>query len=336
MNLVGLTGWFIGINIIQMGKILFGIVSIVLLVSLFLNFSLWKDNRQLDSQVQSNKEFQKSLEKYPYLSPRILNIAHSDFLLNFLDLRNNLHQKIDPLNDKFAMYFEYLPTGTSIGINSGNEFYSASLFKLPVVMAYFRHKENTNSTTDVKIRLTKDMIDDRFGDLWQKGEGYEIGLDEAAQIALTKSDNTAAKALGVGITQNDFDDVYKGIDINLQITDKGTVMTTKNYSSILKSLYFSAVLSRDDSEKILAFLTESEFNDKLIAGIPSGVVVAHKIGVIDNESYMDCGIVYVPKRPYILCMVSKGTEDEARQRMSGISKMIYDYVSNTRSLDVDN
>ena len=279
--------------------------------------------------------YRQYLAKYRFLSPRVLAEIHSDFLLNFLNLRDNLHQKIDPLKDNFALYFEYLPSGTSIGINSGNEFFAASLFKLPVVMAYLRHKENINSKNDIKVRLTSDMLDNRFGDLWKKGEGYEIGLDEAARLSLEKSDNTAAKALGAAITQKDFDDVYRGIDINLQMNDKGTVMTAKNYSSILKALYFSAVLTRDDSETILSYLTKSDFNDKLTAGVPSDITVAHKIGVIDNESYMDCGIIYIPKRPYILCMVSKGTEDEARNRMSSVSKAIYDYVKNTKSEDVD-
>ncbi len=319
-----------------MRRIILVILVILFVVSLIFNGYLWQENSRKDTLVEYDTAFHAALKRYPLLSPRILRDTHPDFILNFLDLRTNLHKKLDSLGDKFSMYFEYLPTGNSIGINANNEFYAASLFKLPVVMAYFRRKELTNTKEDVKVKLTKEMLDSRFGDLWQKGEGYEIGLDEAVQLALEKSDNTAAEALGAAITQDAFNDVYEAIDIPLQITNNGAVMTAKNYSSILKALYFSAVLTKEDSSKTLDYLTHSEFNDKLIAGLPKDITVAHKIGVIDEKSYMDCGIVYIPSRPYILCMVSSGTEDDARSRMSSTSKMIYDFVSNAKSLNIDN
>ncbi|MBP7007110.1 MAG: serine hydrolase, partial [Candidatus Pacebacteria bacterium] len=112
----------------------------------------------------------------------------------------------------------------------------------------------------------------------------------------------------------------------------GAILTPKNYSSILKALYFSAVLGKESSSEILSYLANSKFNDKLVAGIPPDITVAHKIGdFIDKETgekaYMDCGIVYLPRRPYVLCMVSEGDEIIARQRMSNLSKKIYEYIS---------
>ena len=64
------------------------------------------------------------------------------------------------------------------------------------------------------------------------------------------------------------------------------------------------------------------------AGVPVGVVVAHKIGLLNNQLYEDCGIVYVPNRPYILCMVSKSDYKTAVMRMSSLSKTVYDFVAN--------
>ena len=267
---------------------------------------------------------------YSLLSRRVLVENSSDIIINFLSLRSRLNEMTQPYGNNFALYFEYLPTGVSIGVNSGQEFYSASLFKLPVVMAYFRHKENNNINYDIKEKLTTNMLDSRYGNLWIRGAGYQIGLDEAAKLALTDSDNTAVNALGPYITSSDFNDVYNAIDIDLNLTSNGVISTAKSYSSILKSLFFSALLSKDDSQKILSYLTESKFNDKLVAGLPSGVTVAHKIGVYQNggdKAYSDCGIVYIPNRPYMLCMISKSDEQTARDRMKLISQTVYDYVS---------
>ena len=312
-----------------MKKILI-LLCVLFAVGTVIGFYLWN----IDGK--SEREFRANVMKYPLLSPRILRDTHTDFIFNFLDLRTKLHEKIDSWGTDFALYFEYLPTGTSININANNDFYAASLFKLPVVMAYFRHKERDPGIDHKTVKLTQDMIDSRYGDLWQKGVGYEIGMDEAAELALVKSDNTAAEALSPAITQEDFDNVYQGLDININIASQGAILNARNYAAILKALYFAAVLTRDDSQKILDYLSNTDFNDKLVAGVPAGVKVAHKIGVIDPDSYRDCGIVYVPNRPYIICMVSKGTEQLAQVRMKEVSQLIYDNVSSAKSAPVDN
>lgn len=305
------------------------IFSLIFGVSIFLNlilfFQIYESGK--NKNIEDSAEVAESSKKYPLLAKRILNEFPNDLLINFLGLRSKTKEITQQYDGKFAMYFEYLPTGTSIGINEKDEFFAASLFKLPVVMAYFRDKEQNKITIDRKVKIKPDEIDDRFGTLYQKGAGYEISLDEAARLAIVDSDNTAAKVLGPYISADDFKDVYDAIDIDLKLTDKGAVLTAKHYSSILKALYFAAVLTKDDSQTVLSYLTQSEFTDKLAAGIPLDVPVAHKIGVIEGEAYMDCGIVYVPRRPYLLCMISKSDEKTAQDRMKLISKTVYDFVS---------
>ena len=175
------------------------------------------------------------------------------------------------------------------------------------------------------------MLDSEFGNLWKKGEGYKLKASEAVKLALIESDNTAAQALLPFVTTKDFNAVYEALDIDLRTDNKGALVSAKNYSSILKALYFSSVIGKDSSEEILDLLTKTKFSDKLAASVPEDVRVAHKIGdFIDkdgNNGYRDCGIVYVPRRPYVLCMFSVGDEQLARERMQLASKTIYDYVA---------
>lgn len=304
---------------------------VFLLLSFVVNVILFTFLFKSRQEISSSRDFSSAQLKYPLLSKRVLQEFPQDVLVNFLDLREELRKEVAPYKESFGFYFEYLPTGTSIGVNEKNEFHAASLFKLPVVMSYYHYKERLGKKEDPQITLTKDMIDNQFGDLWKKGPGYKLKASDAVRIALEESDNTAARSLVLLIAEKDFNSVYQGLDIDLNSDNNGAILTAKNYTSILKALYFSAVLSKDSSEEILDFLTKTKFPDKLVAGVPSNVLVAHKIGDYNddkgNEAFMDCGIVYLPRRPYALCMLSISDEQAARERMQQVSKTIYEYVS---------
>jgi beta-lactamase class A len=305
---------------------------VVLFFSLVINIILIGSFFAIKDHYSEQTNFEELQVKYPLISKRVLSEFPQDILINFLDLRRKLKKEVEPYGSSFGFYFEYLPTGTSIGVNEKNEFHAASLFKLPVVMAYYRMKERTKTKDDPMVTIKQDQLNNEFGNLWKKGEGYKLNLSEAVRLAIEESDNTAAQVVTSNITKEDFNAVYEGLDINLETDKEGAILTAKSYSSILKALYFSSVLNKDSSSEILALLTKTKFPDKLAAGIPDKVVVAHKIGDFKdkdgkNEAFTDCGIVYVPRRPYVLCMLSVGDEQTARERMQKTSKTIYDYIS---------
>jgi beta-lactamase class A len=285
-----------------------------------------------NADIKTQNTFEEQQIKYSLLSKRVLQEFPQDLLINFLDLRKDLRSKVSSYGEnEFGVYFEYLPTGTSIGVNDRLEYHAASQFKLPVVMAYYHWRERTNNMQDPVITIQKEDLNSEFGDLWKKGEGHKIKLSEAVKLAIEDSDNTAAHLVARYLEAEDFEAVYEGLDIEFETDASGAILSAKNYSSILKALYFSSVLSKDSSQEILDLLSKTKFPDKLEAGVKPGVIVAHKIGNFSdsegNEAYTDCGIVYVPKRPYVLCMLSVGNEDKARIRMREISRIVYNFVS---------
>lgn len=298
------------------------ILFLLLLASFVGNFLLFQQLQQAHpSELSSVKE------QYPLMSTRGLNPRYpNDLLVNFLPLRQNIHKTVDPYADSFAIYFEYLPTGTTIGINEDHNFTAESLLKVPVVMAYFHKKERLGMKSDPTVSLVQSELNSKFGDLYKKGVGYQINLGDAVKLALQKSDNTASFLLADQISEDDFQFVYDGLDIPEMVSGKSPIITAQEYTSVLKALYFGSVLNNDDSEYILTLLTHTDFKDMLPSGVPADVPVAHKIGLVDGQIYQDCGIVYYPNRPYILCMVSHSDQKTAQKRMHAISKMVYDYV----------
>jgi beta-lactamase class A len=251
----------------------------------------------------------------------------NDIVVNFLPLRTNIQKTVAPYGNSFAIYFEYLPTGTTIGVNEDHDFTAESLLKVPVVMAYYHKKERLGIKKDSTVKILPSELNSKFGDLYKKGAGYRINLADAVKLALQKSDNTASLIVADQISESDFQFVYDGLDIPEMVMGNTPIITAQEYSSVLKALYFGSVLDPTDSEDILSLLTQTDFSNMLPSGVPKGIPVAHKIGLVNGQIYEDCGIVYLPQRPYSLCMVSKSNSKTAQERMHMLSAMVYQYVS---------
>ena len=270
--------------------------------------------------------------KFPYLSKRIFVENQNDILINFIPLRKSLRTYVESMKNPTGVYFEYLPSGVSIGVDEKENFISASLLKVPLVMAVFKEIEEGTLRLDQKLAVKEANIDPYFGELWKMGPGTEITVEQAINLVLTESDNTAKSVLFDSLKQESIDNVFDSLDIPKEREGTNPVVSPKNYSSILRSLYLSSYLKEENSNHVLDLLTKTIFTDKLPAGVPSYVKVAHKIGVYgqtdDSKAiYTDCGIIYIPKRPYILCIMARTNEEEATKIMIELSKTVYDYVS---------
>jgi beta-lactamase class A len=322
-----------------MRKVLFlvAILALSLIVNFYFIFSK-PAPKNLSSISNTSSVLRQTESSYPLLAKRILMPDYHDILINFLPLRQNLDEKTKPYGGTFAVYFQYLPTGVSIGINATNEFDAASLLKVPFVMAYYHQKERIGIVNDnTAVPIKEAYLDNEFGNLWQRGVGAQVALGEAVRLSLVDSDNTAFHLLADQTPLEDFNAVYQGLDLNLDEVSGRLFISAKSYGSILQALYFSSILTKKDSEEILKYLTETNFSDKLPGPLPKNIKVAHKIGVYNKDSlFQDCGIVYAPNRPYLLCMISKSTDSEATRRMNDVSKLIYDYVSTVKVINNDN
>ncbi len=256
----------------------------------------------------------------------------NEILINFVKLRSELREVINSstVSGELGVYFEYLPSGVSIGINEKKQFVLASLLKVPMVMGVYKQKENHALDMNEILTIQPENIDNNFGDFWKQGVGAKISVNDAVRLVLTESDNTAKSVLFNRLPAGTIEDVFDSLDIPKELEQNTVVVTPKNYSSVLRSLYLSSYLDMADSNEILDLMTQSKFTDKLRAGVPEQVKVAHKIGVYSPDTpdsvYTDCGIVYMPKRPYILCLMMKSSEDVARSVFKSISQDVYSYI----------
>jgi beta-lactamase class A len=267
---------------------------------------------------------------YPLLSKRIFTESQNDILINFTPLRTAMREYLAKQDDQIGVYFEYLPSGTSIGVNDQMEVRLASLIKVPVVMAVYKDIESGSLSLNKVVTIEQKDLDPRFGNLWKRGVGTKLTVREVVNINLVESDNTATRMLVRQLSPGAIDGVFDALDLPKDREGGAAVISPKSYASILRSLYLSSYLERTHSNEILDILTRTNFNEQIPAGVPKDVRVAHKIGIFESATaqpvHNDCGIVYVPNRPYALCVMVGGNEEAARKHMQYLSKMVYGYI----------
>jgi len=75
------------------------------------------------------------------------------------------------------------------------------------------------------------------------------------------------------------------------------------------------------------------YKEGLVGGLPEGIKVAHKFGERGYEEsgvkqFHDCGIIYYPDKPYLLCVMTRGDDFNALQGMvRQVSQTVYQTVS---------
>lgn len=253
------------------------------------------------------------------------------------DLEGNLNnyindQKSNPnitnIND-ISVYFRDLNNGPWIGINEKDAFSPASLLKLPIAITYLKLSESNPSILDKKIKFEVTKYDS-YDQLLEPKEkiitGNEYTVDELIKRMLIYSDNEALGLLKNNIDEKEIADAYKELGIAL---NKDDLTTVRSYSSIYRMLYNSSYLNIDNSIKLLDLLTHVDFQDGLRKPIPDSIKIANKFGergVRGNSNIQlhDCGIIYLPKHPYLLCIMTKGSDIEKQKTIiQTISEIVY-------------
>lgn len=254
-------------------------------------------------------------------------------LIDFIDTEKSKNQATE-----IAIYFRDLQYGPTLGIDEHITFSPANLLKLPLLIAF------ENLKNDFRVNLWEEKIIVKGADdlrqlvvpekAAQPGETYTIG--ELLSLMIKYSDNNAYYALS-DYLEEIFPDrnVQRETLEDLGIIDPqdffANTISVKAYSSIFTQLYNSSYFSdKESSDEVLRMLVESEWKNGLSKGVPENIPIAHKFGERINfdENIVqlhDCGIVYFPGNPYLLCVMTRGYDINTLSDIVGaISQMFYE------------
>jgi hypothetical protein len=86
----------------------------------------------------------------------------------------------------------------------------------------------------------------------------------------------------------------------------GNIMTSDDIASLLTKLARYKLLNNDNTDLVLSYMNQANYRDYIVAAIPSGVEVYHKVGFLADRLH-DVAIIKKGDRSYVLAIFSKST-----------------------------
>ncbi len=255
----------------------------------------------------------------------------------------NMRQEVQTLIERekaegaiafMSVYFRELNNGPWFGINEQEKFTPGSLLKVPFLVAILKKGDSDPGFLEKKIQYDggKDSTPVFFPPEKQLQIGAVYSINNLVEAMITYSDNNAALLLAQLIDRKKIEETYDDFGIDPP-HDATYVMTVRTYASFFRVLFNATYLTKELSEKALALLAHTSFLGGVHAGVPPSIAVAHKFGERDlgqgQKQLHDCGIVYYPRYPYLLCVMSRGNAYPAmNQAIEHISRTVYTAVQN--------
>ncbi len=302
----------------------------------------------LNKKLSSIKPIRANDPNYKFINPLLLYlIPSSDQEDNLVSLQNKIKKIISDDKqqglDDASVYFSDLNHGRWIGVGQNDQYNPASMLKVVIMVACLKQSESDPEFLDKYFVYTKSIDStvhqDQFNTLSELSVGNSYKVSDLINKMIIDSDNGAAELLLNNIKQTSVDSIFSELNLgNPDVSGSGYTISPRAYSYFFRILYSSTYLNDSNSEKALNILSQAIFKDGISSGVPDNVSVAHKYGehvILGQNSQLqkvelhDCGIVYYPKNPYLLCVMTRGTNlDNLESIIKDISSTVYQtYIS---------
>lgn len=298
-------------------------------------------NHYLNRNHEDSHGLQVRQGGYEFINPLVECEVDAGFENNNLkSFKHNIENVIEDLKNSstvsdISVYYRDLNNGPWFGINENQNFSPQSLLKVPVMIAYFKEAETNPDILDRQIEYTKP--NDEVKSYFPNEKNLDIGtysINELINQMVIYSDNNAFDLLVNYISYDKITAIHNDLGLTVpEINTPNDFISVKTFASIFRVLYNSSYLNREMSEKALSTLSKTSFIDGIVAGVTDNIMVAHKYGIRGNINETeiqlhDCGIVYYSNNPYLLCIMSKGSDiNDLKDSILAISQIIFEEIS---------
>ncbi len=230
-----------------------------------------------------------------------------------------------------SVYYRDLQNQARFTVNETLGSEPASLLKVPLGLSIRRKIEQNPAFLQQKVAMTipDQNADEHFTAPAAAEPGKEYTIEQLLNLSLVDSDNNATGLLITQLSDTELRNSFTDLGIQVPVDNPfNYTLTVSAYASFFRILYNASYLTRIDSETFLSDLAQSTFTRGIVAGLPPGTLVSHKFGEFSSANgaqLHDCGIIYKPNHPYLLCIMTQGKDfDKLANTIASISKIAWD------------
>jgi len=264
--------------------------------------------------------------------------------------RADVEQLIAASGATVAVALKTLDGRDELLIEPDVSFHAASTMKVPVMIELYRQASARIVRLDDRIPVVNefhsivdrspyalDPKDDSDPEMYKR-IGQRVSYRALCDAMITVSSNLAANLLiehlGPRKIQTTVDmlgalgmHVLRGVEDSKAFAQGlNNTTTARALMTLMEKIARGEAVDKAASGEMAAILKRQKFNDRIPAGLPAGIAVAHKTGEITQIQH-DAAIVYA-SRPFVLVVLVKGLEDEKKGAalIASITRVVYERI----------
>ncbi len=230
------------------------------------------------------------------------------------ELKKRIENEISHLNRNTALSVKFLNTQQTISINDQQQFWAASVIKIPIACEVFKQVNAQNLQLDTRYTLTEENIVEGTGVVKLMDRKDEFTLLDLVTLMLVISDNTATNQIidiicwenvGIYMSAQGLSNTTFKHKMMIKAGRGPNLTTASDVSILLEKLYNNSIAG---STQIIEILKHQYDRTRLPLLIPNDIEIAHKPGALP-EAVHDVGIVYTTN-PFIFVFLSDDQKDK--------------------------
>lgn len=290
-------------------------------------------------QLRNKADLKTSENEYNLLSPDVARsninhfLAHKDTAVSYAELKPLVVETLtNNVKGHFSFYLEDLTSGTRLGINENDLYRAWSLLKVSVMVTILKKVEQQKLSLDRKVPLKPEANESESVFPSADRAAVSLSVRELIDRLIKLSDNKASFALAKLFTAEEFQEGLLAMGLPQTPPDQPKtnlpLVSAKHYANLLRSLYYSGYLKKPFCQLALAILSDTVYDSQIRKDVPYSINLAHMVGFNAGcGDFHDCGIIYLPGKPYLLCVMSTGsTREESDRVISMVSRQVYEFM----------
>jgi len=218
-----------------------------------------------------------------------------------------------------------LDDGRSFGARDDTYYTAASTVKVAIFAYLHNQIESGKISPDTVWAYTGTDYETGTGSLQNDAVGTRYKVSFLAERMIVVSDNVATNILMRNLGRTNIQNyLNKNALTEVNVVDND--VTPRGMAKLLRLIHQGKLISSTNKDLLFEYMKDSITPTRLVAGVPTNVEVAHKIGSW-SEAMSDIGVVFGPERDYAIAVFSEGVAwgEETDAVIAKISKMVYEF-----------